>query len=127
MATCAGIKADGGRCKAQAILNSEWCFNHHPDYEDERRQRAAKGGRRGGRGRPAVEVSELKGQLSDLYASVLDGQVEPKVGAVAAQIANVRARLVETELKVKEQEEMIARIEELELLMDQQRQGRRGA
>ncbi len=54
-------------------------------------------------------MSELKGQLADLYAAVLDGTTEPKVGAVAAQIANVRARLVETELKIEESEEMSTR------------------
>jgi hypothetical protein len=59
-------------------------------------------------------VSELKGQLSDLYAAVLDGTTEPKVGAVAAQIANVRARLVETELRVREAEELEERISQLE-------------
>ncbi len=59
-------------------------------------------------------MSELKGQLADLYAAVLDGTTEPKVGAVAAQIANVRARLVETELKVKEAEVLEERIERLE-------------
>jgi len=59
-------------------------------------------------------VSELKGQLADLYAAVLDGRTEPKVGAVAAQIANVRARLVETELRVREAEELEERISQLE-------------
>jgi hypothetical protein len=59
-------------------------------------------------------VSELKGQLADLYAAVLDGTTEPKVGAVAAQIANVRARLVETELKVAEAVELEERISQLE-------------
>jgi hypothetical protein len=59
-------------------------------------------------------VSELKGQLSDLYAAVLDGTTEARVGAVAAQIANVRARLVETQLRVQEQDELIGRLEELE-------------
>jgi len=58
-------------------------------------------------------VSELKGQLSELYTGVLDGTTEPKVGAVAAQIANVRARLVDTELKVKEVEELEAKLEEM--------------
>jgi len=45
---------------------------------------------------------------------VLDGTTEPKVGAVAAQIANMRARLVETELRVREAEVLEERIERLE-------------
>jgi hypothetical protein len=69
-------------------------------------------------------VSELKGQLSELYTGVLDGTTEPKVGAVAAQIANVRARLVDTELKVREVEELEARLEEMEVALA--RNGREG-
>ena len=114
MGSCSGITEAGGRCKAIAISGSDYCHSHHPDRADARRRAARKGGQRGGRGRPASEVSELKGQLSDLYAAVLDGTTEPKVGAVAAQIANVRARLVDTELRVREQDELIGRLEELE-------------
>lgn len=95
MSSCSGITGAGGRCKAIAITGSDYCYAHHPDRADARRRSASKGGKRGGRGRPSVEVSALKVQLSDLYAGVLDGTTEPKVGAVAAQIANVRARLVE--------------------------------
>ncbi len=114
MGSCSGITGAGGRCKAIAISGSDYCHSHHPDRADACRRAARKGGQRGGRGRPASEVSELKGQLSDLYAVVLDGTTEPKVGAVAAQIANVRARLVDTELRVREQDELIGRLEELE-------------
>ncbi len=116
MGNCSGITEAGGRCRAIAISGSDYCHAHHPDRADARRRSASKGGKRGGRGRggSAVEVTELKSQLSDLYAAVLDGTTEPKVGAVAAQIANVRARLVDTELRVREQDELIGRLEELE-------------
>ncbi len=114
MGSCSGITEAGGRCKSIAISGSDYCHAHHPDRAEARRRSASKGGKRGGRGRPSTEVSELKGQLSDLYAAVLDGTTEPKVGAVAAQIANVRARLVETELRVREAEELEERISQLE-------------
>ena len=52
MALCSGTKADGGRCKAQAMHGSEWCIGHDPDKAQTRRLRASKGGKRGGRGRP---------------------------------------------------------------------------
>jgi hypothetical protein len=71
-----------------------------------------------------VDVANLKDQLSDLYDSVLSGETEPKVGAVAAQIANVRARLVETELKVRETEELERRMDEFETLIGRQNNGR---
>jgi hypothetical protein len=114
MPSCSGIKADGGRCRAQAIRGSEWCFNHHPDYEQQRRQRASKGGKRGGRGRPQVELADLKGKLSALADDVLEARVSRSNAAVAAQILNVYLRAVSVELKVVEQRELIERLEALE-------------
>ncbi len=114
MPICSGIKADGGRCRAQAIRGSEWCFNHHPDYEQQRRQRASKGGKRGGRGRPQVELTALKGKLSGLADDVLAGRVSRSNAAVAAQVLNVYLRAVSVELKVFEQRELLERLEALE-------------
>lgn len=127
MAACAFIKPGGDRCGATAMRGYSTCYGHRPDLANERRRSASKGGKRGGRGRggPAVEVTKLKSQLSDLYAAVLDGRTEPKVGAVAAQIANVRARLVDTELKVLETRELEARIEELSEAFERQQGVRR--
>jgi hypothetical protein len=70
-------------------------------------------------------VTKIQGQLSDLYTSVLTGLIDPKVGAVLAQIANARARVVETALKAKEQQELEGRLEELESVLE--RQGQEGA
>ncbi len=114
MPLCSGIKADGGRCRAQAIRDSEWCFNHHPDYEQQRRQRASKGGKRGGRGRPQVELADLKARLSTLADDVLEGKVDRGDAAVAGQLLNTVIRAVSVELKVVEQRELIERIEALE-------------
>ena len=82
MALCSGIRADGGRCRAQAISDSQWCFSHHPDYEEQRRRRASKGGKRGGRGRPSVELVRLQARFEELAEKVLSGEVERGVGAV---------------------------------------------
>jgi hypothetical protein len=85
MALCSGIKADGGRCRAQAMRNSEWCIGHDPDQADARRQRASKGGKRGGRGRPSAELARLQRRFEELADRVLAGEVERGVGAVAGQ------------------------------------------
>jgi glutathione S-transferase len=125
MSHCAGIKADGGRCGAQAIRGSEWCFNHHPDYEEQRRRRASRGGRRGGRGRPVAELSELKRRFEGLATDVLSGEVDRADAAVAGQLLNYAVRAVAVGLKAKEVEELEARLEELESAIE--RQDRRGA
>jgi hypothetical protein len=122
MALCCGIRADGGRCRAQAIADSQWCFSHHPDYEEKRRRRASKGGKRGGRGRPQAELATIKGRLSDLADDVLEERVDRGVAAVASQVLNVYLRAVSVELKVKETQDLEARIEALE-----RTQGKQGA
>jgi hypothetical protein len=114
MSVCSGIRADGGRCQAQAMRNSEWCINHHPDRSEVRRRRASKGGKRGGRGRPQAELAAIKSRLSNLADDVLEGSVDKGVAAVASQVLNVYLRAVSVELKVREQLELIERLEALE-------------
>jgi hypothetical protein len=114
MSACSGIRADGGRCRAQAMRDSEWCINHHPDRSEVRRQRASKGGKRGGRGRPQRETEDIKALLEDLTDKVLAGDLETGRAAVANQLVNTRLRAIEQERKNKETEELEARIEALE-------------
>ena len=114
MSVCSGITAAGDRCKAQAMRNSEWCINHHPDRADLRRRRASKGGRRGGRGRTQHETEAIKALLEDLTERVLGGDLETGPAAVANQLINTRLRALEQERKNKETEDLDARIEALE-------------
>jgi hypothetical protein len=114
MSLCSGIKADGGRCKAQAIRGSTYCVGHDPDHAEARRRRASKGGKRGGRGRPQAELAGIKQRLSDLADDVLEGRQDKGVAAVASQVLNVYLRAVSVELKVKEETELIERLETLE-------------
>jgi hypothetical protein len=118
MSLCSGIRADGGRCRAQAIVDSQWCFNHHPDYEEQRRRRASKGGKRGGRGRPSVELHRLQGRFEELAEKVLSGEVERGVGAVVGQLLNGARACVRDGLAAREQEELVARLEALEDVME---------
>jgi len=123
MARCAGITAAGDRCKAEAMPEAQWCFNHHPDYEQARRRRASKGGKRGGRGRPQAELSDIKRRLSDLADDVLEGRQDKAVAAVASQVLNVYLRAISVEMKLKEQLELAERLEALEEGLEQNRGG----
>ena len=127
MAKCSAIKADNGRCKVEAMPGAEWCWNHHPDYEEARRRRASKGGKRGGRSRPQAELSGLKAQLEDLTRDVLAGDLETGRAAVANQLINTRLRAIEQERKNRESEELEARIEALEQAQERGAGGWRGA
>lgn len=119
MTLCSGIRADGGRCKAQAMRNSAFCLGHDPDQAEARRRRASKGGKRGGRGRPQAELQDLKRRLSDLADDVLAGKVNRSSAAVAGQLLNTYIRAVSVELKAREQLELIERLEMLEEALKQ--------
>jgi hypothetical protein len=125
MALCSGIKADGGRCKAQAIRGSAYCVGHDPEQAEARRRRASKGGRRGGRGRPVAELGALRDENLEIRRRLLDGELLPGVAAVAVQSINADIRAVATTLKAKEQEELVERLENLEAALEHQRKTRR--
>src|SRR5829696_6270061 len=98
MSVCSGIRADGGRCRAQAMRDSAYCIGHDPDQAEARRRRASKGGKRGGRGRPQAELANIKARLSDLADDVLEGRQDKGVAAVASQVLNVYLRAVSIEM-----------------------------
>jgi len=98
---------------------------HHPDHADERRRHGSKGGKRAGRGRPQAELSDIKRRLSDLADDVLAGRLDKGVAAVASQVLNVYLRAVSVELKVREQAELIERLEALEDALEQRKNERR--
>src|ERR687894_886396 len=127
MALCSGIRADGGRCGAQAIRSSEYCVNHHPDYEDARRRRNSKGGKRGGRGRPSVELSRLQRRFEELAEKVLSGEIERGIGAVAGQLLNGARACVRDGLAAREQEELVERLEALEGALENRKERTWGA
>jgi hypothetical protein len=79
------------------------------------------GGKRGGRGRPQAELSDIKRRLSDLADDVLEGRQDKAVAAVASQVLNVLLRAISVETKLKEQLELVERLESLEAGLEQSR------
>ncbi len=90
------------------------CYGHRPDLAEERQRNASKGGRRGGRGRPASEISELKHQVRAVIGGVLSGGLTTKAGAVALQGYNTLLKAAKVELDIREQTELITRLEAIE-------------
>ncbi len=114
MVRCAFIKSGGQRCGATAMKGYETCYGHRPDLAEERKRNAAKGGRSGGRGRGSGELASIKAQLAQMVDTVLSGAVATAPYAVANQILNTRLRAIEIERKVKELDDLEARLEQLE-------------
>jgi hypothetical protein len=108
MPRCAGLKRDGGRCAA--IVNGSYCYQHDPARAGERSRNASKAAR----SRPSRELANIKQRLSGLADDVLEGRRDKGVAAVASQVLNVYLRAVSVELKAKEQQDLIERLEALE-------------
>ena len=123
-----GHNAGGHGLQGDTYRRLQWCYVHHPDHDQERRRHGARGGKRGGRGRPVAELAALRSENADIRARLLGDDLAPNVAAVAVQSLNADARLVVAALKAREQEEILGRVEELEALLEHQRkEGRRGA
>jgi hypothetical protein len=90
------------------------CYGHRSDLADERRRNASKGGKAGGRGRPASELAGVKAQLQEMADKVLSGALDRGDAAVAGQLLNIKLRALETERKWKETSELEGRIAALE-------------
>jgi hypothetical protein len=111
MHQCAGIKRDGGRCTLSVPLGVQWCFNHDPARAEKRKRNASGAGRSTGGVR---EVRDLKRRISEVIDGVLDGSVGRADGAVAIQGLNALRGALELERRVKETDELEARLSEIE-------------
>ncbi len=106
---CAAITRGGERCKLDATSGS-YCWSHAPENAEERKRR----GRRGGKARGASELSEIKRDIREVIDGVLEGTVQQGRAAVALQGFNALLRAAKVELEVREQTELIERLEALE-------------
>ena len=112
-ASCSAIKANGERCQRSAEGPRGYCWAHDPANAEQRRRQASKAAR----SKPSHEIRDLKKQLEKLAEDVLEGRVDRGNAVVVNQILNTRARLIELERKIREQEELEARLEELEAVI----------
>ncbi len=122
MSQCAGIKRAGGRCEVVVTGLKTHCYHHDPATAEKRKRVATKGGRSKG---PNRELSDIKRLIGGLIGGVLKGTTDRGDAAVCGQLANTQLRAVAVELKVREQLELIDRVEELEEIIE--RQNKKGA
>jgi hypothetical protein len=118
---CAGTKRDNSPCTATVEPPQRFCWWHDPANADKRRRAASKAGK----AKPNRELASIKTRLSDLADDVLADKVDKGVAAVASQVLNVYLRAMSVELRVREQMELIERLESLEEGLEQQRGERR--
>src|SRR5215212_10080972 len=117
MPRCTATKDDGTACERIVSASQKFCFAHDPATASQRSRNASKAAR----SKPSRELKAVKERLRGLADGVLAGEVDEEAAAVASRILAVYLRAVEAERKLKEQEEILERIEALE----QRREGGR--
>ncbi len=120
MPRCDGIKRNGGRCEVVVSGQQTYCYHHDPATAEKRKRVASKGGK----SKPNRELSDIKRLISGLGTGVLRGATNRGDAAVCGQLLNTQIRAVAVELKVREQLDLIERVEELESLLERQKGGR---
>ena len=120
---CPATTLKGGQCSGSVPEGKYWCWYHDPANSDKRRRAASRGGK-GNRSKVSKDLHKL---LESLTEQVVSGELEPYPASVAGSLIGVRLRLLEYERRVKEQDELVNRLEALEARAqeEQQRGGKR--
>jgi hypothetical protein len=100
------------------MRGQEYCYVHHPDHQEERRRHGARGGKRGGRGRPLLEVRDIADQLQELADKVLAGDLCRGDAAVCGQLLNYKTRALDVARSWRETEELAREVEELREVLE---------
>ncbi len=116
---CAAITRGGQPCKGLVRPGNDYCPAHDPTRQEARRRAASKAGK----SKPGRELAEIKDPLSTLAEDVLKGATDRADATVVSQIWNTYIRAIGIELKVKEIEEMEAKLEEMAEALERHREG----
>jgi hypothetical protein len=127
MNRCPGTKRDNSPCTVTVEPPHTYCWWHDPANAEARKQAAVRGGKRGGRGRPSVELARLATHFEELADQVLSGEIECGRGAVGGQLLNGARACTRDSLAAREQEELVARMEAIEEALGSQSKDRRHA
>lgn len=119
MAKCSATRADNRPCQGDAIPPSAYCWAHDPAHSAARQRNARQGGKAGGKGRPATEIHTIKDELRGLIEQVKSNEI-PRADAITINLLlNTLLRTIELDRKLKETEELEARLAALEALQPQ--------
>ena len=110
MVGCGGTTRDGRQCTATVEPPNAYCWWHDPANAAERKRAAAKGGK----SKPNREVRAYKQEVKSLIAAVENGGQDRADAAVMLQGYRLLKDFVELERKVRELDDLEARIEQLE-------------
>jgi hypothetical protein len=116
---CSHTYEDSSQCRRIVSAEQKYCYSHDPARASERKRNAA----RGGRAKASGELGRVKARLHTLADMVEGGQMDRADAAVISQVWGTYLRAVSVELKAREQQELIERLETLETLQSQAKTG----
>jgi hypothetical protein len=116
---CSHTYEDYSQCRRIVSAEQEYCYSHDPSRASERKRNAA----RGGRAKASGELGRVKARLHTLADMVEEGQMDRADAAVISQIWGTYLRAISTEMKQKEQLELVGRLEALEEGLEQNKRG----
>jgi hypothetical protein len=116
---CSHTYGDYSQCRRIVGAEQKYCYSHDPGRAGERKRNAA----RGGRAKASGELGRVKARLHTLADMVAEGQMDRADAAVISQIWGTYLRAISTEMKQKEQLELVERLESLEEGLEQNKRG----
>jgi hypothetical protein len=117
---CGFLKPNQERCKGTVREGDTYCWAHDAKYEEVRRRGQA----RGGKHKPSKELNDVKDRIREMIADVRDDKMDRADAAVCAQLYNSLLKAISIELKLKEQEELIERLEQVEAELETRKRSR---
>src|SRR5687768_16297818 len=119
MPRCAHTYADSSQCRRIVSSEQRYCYSHDPLRAGERRRNAA----RGGKAKASGELRREKARLQTLADKGEEDEMNRADAAVISQIWGTYLRAISTEMKLKEQPDLVRWLEALEEGLEQNRVG----
>ena len=113
---CQATTKAGTPCKTIPALGNPYCPAHDPARDEERRRLGSKGGRLSGK--PHAELENIKTILYRIADAVEGDSIDARRGAVLVQVYNAIRGCIEDQRRIRELEDVIARLETLEQQQD---------
>ena len=110
MRQCSFIKPNGGRCKGVATEQHGLCWAHDPKNAEQRHRQAS----RAAKAKPSREIRTLKSEIKVIIDDVRDGHLDRQSGAVMLHGYRTLRDDIELERRVREQDELVERLEAVE-------------
>jgi hypothetical protein len=107
---CRSNKRNGEPCTLPAIGPDGYCWAHSPKHAEERRRAAS----RAGSSRPSHEVRAIKDEIKTAIAGVKDGSLDRNTARAMFTGYSVLLDYIKLERGVYVEEELAARIRELQ-------------